>query len=397
MGEAELTKLYIEVLVNDSVRGLQDKIHKMNKRLKELELFFGAVQKVSEKLTIKVYLLELSKRLIEGKKHDSNFSPLSLQLDNVAIAYSNKINELCNFYQSKGLSFVDSSLIPIILSYFGAILDKSEYFLDIVDKNIVRMYKQSYGKLVFTKKMREQLGTELATIESIVEFFRQAYNEISDFSIGKDFGQLIDGEKDFISELEVSLNPNGEYKDAVIHNCNVELALLGFSDYKGTKYPLISSETEFIYSNKVFAFTNKKKEEIKAKYEKTPYVLSSLLNQLNDYENCMADAFEGTSADIVKKIYAKLECFDDSREVVDALGKYIELYELEWDLESINNELVALGWQSKVAELAEKRKSGCYKYYTDYCHNRDSENAEKLYEQLIENKDGRSFQKKSSF
>ena len=107
----------------------------------------------------------------------------------------------------------------------------------------------------------------------------------------------------------------------------------------------------------------------------------------------MRDLLDELNLEKIKIAFSRLERFDEEAEIVDALGKYIVLYELDWDLESIRKELATLGLESKFKELVQKLESGSYKYYTGYCHDRNPENTLSLYEQLIENKDVSSVQK----
>ncbi len=364
----EYTKLYLELLLNDDVLKLKKNISDANEAL---------LNRIGKFTKIEVGALELK---------------------NVAITYNNKVIELFHLYKNKQLDFVDSDVAPVILDYFRSLLEETIIHLAIIIaiiNKIIDLDGLFLKRQLFRGKEKKELLNNFFLLESLIERINSIDDTIFDFSIERNFSELLEIEKDYLSKKESAFNPDKEYSNAVMHNIDVELGLLGYKNIKGIKYPLLTAEKIFVYENSVGFVISKRAKEFEIKYANYPYVLSALINHLSDYKYCIKDLFNDTSSVKVEQAFAKLESFDEIEAIVDALGKYIRLYNLEWDLENIKNELIALGFESKVEELVQKIDLGYYNYYPDYCYDKDDDNALILYEQLIENKNSEKAKEKS--
>ncbi len=289
-----------------------------------------------------------------------------IELNNIAITYNNKLVELYNLYESKGMSFIDSDLIPVILSYFRALLDDVTYYLDMLDNEILSFRRLTITPKVFFKRF---VQPHVALLDGILIEFANIDNEIANFSIEKEFKELLETEKDYIQAREEYANPDHKYQDAVLHNCRVEYALLGYSSEKGERYPLASAEKEMLYAFEVRDLVEEKKAQLKAKYKGFPYFIWALNNCLDEFNVMISEASNiGVLSEEEKtfeEIKIRIKNFDETTEIVDALGKIIVTYELNWDLETISQELVRLGLASKYDELVQKLNSGAYTICTE--------------------------------
>ena len=277
-----------------------------------------------------------------------------IELNNIGVTYNNKIVELYHLYESKGLDFADSDLVPVILSYFRALLDDVTYYLDLLDKEIVRFKRLTITPKVFFKRFLEP---HIALIDGLLVEFANIDNEIANFSIEKEFKELLETEKDYIQAREEYGNPDHKYPDAVLHNCYAEYGMLGYGPDVGKRYILMSAEREFIYKRLIFYWLDEMKKKIKVKYQNFPYTQTILINRLNEIDSLMNDAISHGSIEKAEVVLIKTQDFDELDGIVDEFCRMIAYYKLEWDLESFKKELIGLGIVSKYDELVQKLNS----------------------------------------
>jgi len=359
--EKKYVKDYLELLLDGDILYTQERLSKI----------INSFEKVN-------YFAELKRNL--------NMFVSSSKLENISITYRNKIIELYHLYESKHLDFVDSDIIPIVLNHFNSVIDEYLHCIYILENILTNMLAIAKKKF-FTKKVKNALCEQIMLFDATLESCENFDKEIFNFSIAKDFKKLCLDEKIFILEREESFNPNHNYKNAILHNCEVELGQLGYIENHETKYPLFTTEKEFVINTKILDLIDLKKEEVKASYGNLPYTEMAMIEQLNSYDSCFADLFEKSDIVNVEKLAFKLQNFNVEQEIVDAFGKIITYYQLNWDLETIKQEFVTLNLESKFNELLEKINLGSYDYYPEYCNDRNLENTEKLIKQMLGSKE----------
>ena len=320
-----------------------------------LKLLTEATSTTSDRFEKLMTMLEKDKYFANFKAFAKVSSP-TVKLNNTAITYNNKVVELYNLYKSKNMDFCDSDLIPVILDYFSKLLNEIEFYLTMLNHLIIKFKKFAITPKVLFKKYT---AAHIVSIESFLIKCAAVDKIIFDFSIERDFAGILDEEKDFIKEREAFGDPEHKYPGAVFHNCNIELGLLGYAKEQGERYPLLTAEKKHIYSEELWDLIDEKKEMIQKKYINFPYVCWALKRCVDSFDDLMADAFEISFAE-VDAVFMRLKQFDESAEVVDALGNLVVCYEHRIDLKLIRHELLSLNWLSKYDELVQKLEAGEY-------------------------------------
>ena len=327
--------------------------------IEKINMFLEVIKITNEKLSTTMMMVE-------------NKSLNYPNLNNIAISYNNKLVEIFQIYQKKGIYFSDSTLKFLVEDYLVGLVargiectDKYVQILAVINELANRINGKFFlfRKIELTKN-KEVLSQLLNEIEKTLEEYDAIDRKIIDFDLDKDISKLYEVEKGFIAEIEKKSNPNVINSNMFIKSCNEELQSLGI---KKRINPVNNESNQLIALDTLQLILWEKTNKVQEKYTNFPIVAWCTVNNLSDSFEFSKQALANNDLNLYKKMSEKIMVFDyldTSTWIVDMVGEVLSFYGLPLDeINMLIGEFQNLGLEDKFHELEDNVLDEKYKEY----------------------------------
>lgn len=305
-----------------------------------------------------------------------------VDIPNIGITFNNKLVEIFSIFSEKNISFYHSELRVLIDSI---LMKKIEEALNIlkdyiysIEKIMNLKKKYSNKSSLFQKFLHNDIYEEIDQLSimasELLDLYRGKDDEIFNFDIGITIPNMIVVHPEMIKELLEQIDYSLS-EEQVLHNCNIDLKKLGFSnpietekykeDYSNSNKYINSINMNFI----IYDLVMEKVEYYKKKYQDYPFIKYAIEETLLDYLEDGMKAFRESNWKSYQLIEKEINYFHVDESLLEIIGKrigfiqYLDTMGYELDDYNYQQELKDLGFRNMIPIIEKEAKERKYYNY----------------------------------